>query len=141
MKTDTEGSEIKIEKNFADGKDSENEFRSEDTTKIEITQKKEIIDNQKSETNIVTSKSKIKTTSKDLKQEEAAETSGSSENNKSENIQAKNINYTVEFTHKDLQYVLPGGTSVKLSKILGKLQLSGKVTEVECSNDNLFSAT
>jgi len=54
----------------------------------------------------------------------------------------KSSSYTVEFTHKDLQYVLPGGTSVKLAKILDKLEIKGnKITEVECSDNNLFSAT
>ncbi len=138
---DAEESEIKIEKIFANRKDGENEFKPEDTTKSEVTEKEEIAEKETPETNKVTSKSETKTTAGDSKKEARAETAKVSENNKSENTQAKSADYTVEFTHKDLQYVLPGGTSVKLAKILDKLQLSGNVTEVESSNDNLFSAT
>ena len=53
-----------------------------------------------------------------------------------------NSRYTVEFKHNDLEYVLRGNESVKLSKILDKLKIEGKIVEkVECSNENLFSAS
>ncbi|MBR2735626.1 MAG: hypothetical protein IKE05_05490 [Clostridia bacterium] len=61
---------------------------------------------------------------------------------KSEGEQPEQSNYTVEFTHKDLQYVLGGNKSVKLSKILDKVKIEGKnVENVECSNPDLFSAS
>ena len=47
--------------------------------------------------------------------------------------------YQVEFTYEKLEYVLPGDTSVPLAEILTELGLSGDVTEVSCSNANLFS--
>ena len=47
--------------------------------------------------------------------------------------------YQVEFTYEKLEYVLPGDTSVPLAEILAELGLSGDVTEVSCSNTNLFS--
>ena len=49
--------------------------------------------------------------------------------------------YTVEFTYKKLQYVLPGNTSVALSEILSTLGLSGEVSKVEISDTSLFSAS
>lgn len=48
--------------------------------------------------------------------------------------------YTVEFTYNNLEYVLPGNTSVPMSEILTTLGLTGEVTAVEISNPGLFSA-
>ena len=54
----------------------------------------------------------------------------------------KASNYVVEFIHNKLKYILPGDNSVKLSKILDKLEIAGnEITEVSSSNDSLFSAT
>ena len=47
--------------------------------------------------------------------------------------------YTVEFTYKELQYVLPGDESVPLSTVLETLNLSGSVQGVTVSNPELFS--
>ena len=49
--------------------------------------------------------------------------------------------YTVEFTYNKLQYVMDGNTTISLSEILETLGLSGEVTDVEGSNDELFSAS
>ncbi len=49
--------------------------------------------------------------------------------------------YTVEFTYDDLQYVLPGDTSVPMSEILTALGLTGEVTQVTISDTGLFSAS
>ena len=49
--------------------------------------------------------------------------------------------YTVEFTYNDLQYVLPGDTSVPMSEILTALGLTGEVTQVTISDTGLFSAS
>ena len=48
--------------------------------------------------------------------------------------------YTVEFTYDEIQYVMEGDTSVALSDILDEVGLIGKVTEVEVSDESLFSA-
>ena len=48
--------------------------------------------------------------------------------------------YTVEFTYDKLQYVLEGDSSVRLSLILEVLGLYGEVTDVLCSNTDLFTA-
>ena len=49
--------------------------------------------------------------------------------------------YTVEFTYNKLQYVMDGNTTISLSEILETLGLSGEVTDVEGSNNELFSAS
>ena len=48
--------------------------------------------------------------------------------------------YTVEFTYNNLQYVLPGDSSIALSEILDKVGLTGEVSAVEVSDESLFSA-
>ena len=48
--------------------------------------------------------------------------------------------YTVEFTYHKLQYILESGSSIRLSDILEELGLTGEVTDVQCSNEELFSA-
>ena len=48
--------------------------------------------------------------------------------------------YTVEFTYNDLQYVMPGDNSIALSEILNKVGLTGEVSDVEVSDESLFSA-
>ena len=47
--------------------------------------------------------------------------------------------YTVEFTYDNLEYVMEGDTSTKLSKVLEHVGLSGEVSSVVGSNNNLFS--
>lgn len=49
--------------------------------------------------------------------------------------------YTVEFTYNNLEYVLQGGERVALSEILAGLGLTGEVSAVVVSNENLFDAT
>ena len=49
--------------------------------------------------------------------------------------------YTVEFTYNNLEYVLPGNTSVSMSEILSTVGLTGEVTAVEISDESLFSAS
>ena len=49
--------------------------------------------------------------------------------------------YTVEFTYNDMEYVLPGNTSVPMLDILTTFGLNGEVTEVEISDKSLFSAS
>ena len=49
--------------------------------------------------------------------------------------------YVVEFTYGDLQYVLEGNTSVKLSEIQEKIGLPGKVTAASSSNADYFTVT
>ena len=49
--------------------------------------------------------------------------------------------YQVEFTYEKKQYVLPGDQSVPLSEILKEVGLVGEVTDVQCSNTKLFSAS
>ena len=46
--------------------------------------------------------------------------------------------YTVAFTYNDKTYNLGGDEEVKLEKILNVLELTGKVTNVESSNNELF---
>lgn len=46
--------------------------------------------------------------------------------------------YTVEFTYNEMQYVLPGNSSVALSVILDKVGLEGSVTKAVSSNPALF---
>lgn len=48
--------------------------------------------------------------------------------------------YTVEFTYGNMQYVLPGDSTMDLSQILAKIGLSGEVTAVSVSDSTLFSA-
>ncbi len=48
--------------------------------------------------------------------------------------------YQVEFTYEKKQYVLPGGGTVRLSKVLSAVGLYGAVTGVEVSNPGLFAA-
>lgn len=48
--------------------------------------------------------------------------------------------YTVEFTYNNMQYVLPGDSTIDLSEILAKIGLSGEVTAVSVSDSTLFSA-
>ena len=47
--------------------------------------------------------------------------------------------YVVEFTYNELQYVLPGDTSIKLSAILRTLAIEGTVSEAVVSNEELFT--
>ena len=47
--------------------------------------------------------------------------------------------YVVEFTYNELQYVLSGDSSVKLSKILKTLAIEGTVTDAEVSDETLFT--
>ena len=49
--------------------------------------------------------------------------------------------YVVEFTYGELQYVLEGDTSVKLSEIQEKVELQGTVTAAEVSNEEYFTVT
>ena len=49
--------------------------------------------------------------------------------------------YTVEFTYGSLQYVMPGDSTVPLADILSAVGLTGTVTDVAVSNDNLFSVS
>lgn len=49
--------------------------------------------------------------------------------------------YTVEFSRDDLEYVLPGDSSVAMSEILSALGLTGEVTAVGISDISLFSAS
>ena len=49
--------------------------------------------------------------------------------------------YTVEFTYGNLQYVLKGDSSVPLSDILQDVGLSGEVTNVSVSNEELISVS
>ena len=53
----------------------------------------------------------------------------------------KVLGYTVEFAYKDQEFVLPGDSSIELSKILSIIGITGPVSEVEVSNDSLFSAS
>ena len=48
--------------------------------------------------------------------------------------------YTVEFTYDNKQYVLPGDSEVALSEILDTVGLTGEVSDVEVSDESLFSA-
>lgn len=47
--------------------------------------------------------------------------------------------YTVEFIYGSFEYVLEGNATVKLRKILDKLELSGNIESVEVSNPSLFN--
>lgn len=47
--------------------------------------------------------------------------------------------YVVEFTYDELQYVLPGDSSIKLSAILEALAIKGRVSEASVSNETLFT--
>lgn len=49
--------------------------------------------------------------------------------------------YVVEFTYNELQYVLTGDSSEKLSEILKTLDISGSVSAVEVSSEDLFTVT
>ena len=49
--------------------------------------------------------------------------------------------YTVEFTYSDKQYVMNGDTSIPLSDILDYVGISGDVSAVSVSNEELFSAS
>lgn len=48
--------------------------------------------------------------------------------------------YTVEFTYDNKQYVLPGDSEVALSEILDTVSLTWEVSDVEVSDESLFSA-
>ena len=48
--------------------------------------------------------------------------------------------YTVEFTCHDMQYIMPGDSSTALSEILDNVGLAGEVSDVEVSDESLFSA-
>ena len=54
---------------------------------------------------------------------------------------AKSSNYTVDFAYDKLQYSIKGGTTVPLSDILHRIGISGTVSDVQCSDTSLFSAT
>lgn len=54
---------------------------------------------------------------------------------------AEGTGYTVEFSRNDLEYVLPGDSSVTMSEILSALRLTGAVEAVEISDTRLFSAS
>lgn len=47
--------------------------------------------------------------------------------------------YTVEFTYGDLQYVMSGNSEINLSEILEHVNLSGIVTNVQISDENLIT--
>ena len=49
--------------------------------------------------------------------------------------------YVVEFTYNELQYVLPGDSSIKLSEILKTLAIEGTVSDAEVSDETLFTVT
>lgn len=49
--------------------------------------------------------------------------------------------YTVEFTYHELQYVMEGDSTISLNEILNTLGLEGEVSDVECSNEELFSVS
>ncbi|MBR0229790.1 MAG: hypothetical protein IJL94_00195, partial [Erysipelotrichaceae bacterium] len=49
--------------------------------------------------------------------------------------------YTVEFTYHELQYVMEGDTTISLREVLDVIGLEGEVSAVECSNEELFSAS
>ncbi len=49
--------------------------------------------------------------------------------------------YTVEFTYGELTYEINGGRTTKLSDILSSVGLTGEVSNVECSDTSLFSAS
>ena len=49
--------------------------------------------------------------------------------------------YTVEFTYRELQYILPGDSSTPLADILACVGLSGTVESVEVSDSMLFFAS
>ena len=49
--------------------------------------------------------------------------------------------YTVEFTYNNMEYVLPGNTSVSMSEILTAVGLTGEVTAAEVSDASLFSTS
>ena len=49
--------------------------------------------------------------------------------------------YTVEFTYENKQYVMPGDTTIGLSEILDTVGLTGEVTDVRVSDEDLFSAS
>ena len=46
----------------------------------------------------------------------------------------------LEFTYDNKQYVLPGDSEVALSEVLDTVGLTGEVSAVEVSDENLFSA-
>ncbi|MBP5180016.1 MAG: InlB B-repeat-containing protein [Clostridiales bacterium] len=48
--------------------------------------------------------------------------------------------YTVEFTYGDMEYVLPGDSTVALSDILSYVGLQGDVSAASVSNSSLFNA-
>ncbi len=49
--------------------------------------------------------------------------------------------YTVEFTYENKQYVMPGDGEIPLSTILDTVGLTGEVTDVRVSDEDLFSAS
>ncbi len=49
--------------------------------------------------------------------------------------------YTVEFTYHELQYVMEGDSTINLNEILNTIGLEGEVSDVECSNEELFSVS
>lgn len=53
--------------------------------------------------------------------------------------EASNVNYTVEFTYGDQQFIINGGDTVLLRDILNNLGLKGEVTSYRVSNDKLFN--
>ncbi|WP_024864676.1 MBG domain-containing protein [Butyrivibrio sp. FCS014] len=48
--------------------------------------------------------------------------------------------YTVEFTYGQKQYVMPGDSEIPLKDILDEVEIVGDPTDVQCSNEELFSA-
>ena len=49
--------------------------------------------------------------------------------------------YTLEFTYHELQYVMEGDSTISLNEILNTIGLEGEVSDVECSNEDLFFAS
>ena len=47
----------------------------------------------------------------------------------------------MEFYYNQMEYVMPGDSSVALSEILAALGMSGEVTETAVSDDSLFSVS
>ena len=98
-----------------------------DNAKIDVYH---IIENKETDELIKAEELKVKTENKEEEEvtEFSVETTGCSY-------------YVVEFTLNNLQYVLNGDESVKLSIILAELEIEGTVTDAEVSNEELFTVT
>ena len=72
----------------------------------------------------------------------SADKLNSTENGNTVSAQSSGFSfYTVEFTYSDKQYVMNGDTSIPLSDILDYVGISGDVSSVSVSNEELFSAS